>query len=247
MIFMTAVAQSMVITMICSAYVGERISGLKHLMTVSGMRLKAYWLGSFVFDFVKMEVVALTTIALFYGFNLGYDSCQVCFLLYPLAALPYTYVMSFLFQSESACQTYVMFWHFMTILTVSTVGFSLRAVDGIFDETDLLHWALRFVSPSYCLGSSIYLDVSADLITSSRAPFGGYAPSDDWALMNVTGDAISLCLHGVFWTIVLIWIETRVRVQSVGKVGFNGSPDEDVIAEAKRVKTSKDILKVHEL
>jgi ATP-binding cassette subfamily A (ABC1) protein 3 len=53
-VFMTAIAYSMMITAIVSYLVVERISGLKHLQVISGMNLKAYWAGNFAFDFIKM-------------------------------------------------------------------------------------------------------------------------------------------------------------------------------------------------
>jgi len=97
----------------------------------------------------------------------------------------------------------------MSILTLSTVGFVLRSVEGLEEASDLLHWLFRMVNPSYCLGSSIYLNTSADLLASARAKRGKYLPDDQWALINVTGDIFCLIFHAIFWPIVLYFIESR--------------------------------------
>jgi hypothetical protein len=51
---MSAIAYGMIVTAIVSYLLVERISGLKHLQVISGMNLKAYWIGNFIFDYIKM-------------------------------------------------------------------------------------------------------------------------------------------------------------------------------------------------
>ena len=101
-IFMTAVSYATLMTMICSFLVNERVSGLKHFQLISGVKLKSYWLGNFLFDLVKMYVTVLVSVALLWGFDMGYTSCQYCFLAFPFAVLPFTYVFSFVFKSEAS-------------------------------------------------------------------------------------------------------------------------------------------------
>ncbi len=74
-IFMTAVSYATLMTMICSFLVHERVSGLKHLQLISGVQLKSYWLGNFLFDLAKMYVTVLVSVALLWGFDMGYTSC----------------------------------------------------------------------------------------------------------------------------------------------------------------------------
>lgn len=125
---MTAVAYSTLMTMICSFLVNERVSGLKHLQIISGIQLKSYWAGNFIFDLLKMYITVLVSIILLWSFDMGYTSCQYCFLAFPFAVLPFTYVYSFVFKSEASSQTYVMFGYLMTILTLPTLIFVLRTV-----------------------------------------------------------------------------------------------------------------------
>jgi hypothetical protein len=138
-----------------------------------------------------------------------------------------------------------MFMHFMTILTVSTLGFVIRSLEGTEQMADVLHWVLRGLSPSYCLGSAVYLDASADLLTTSRASRGLELTDDDWALINVGGDIMCLVLHSILWTVILVVIETRKPKSSVtSKVSVPVFDESDVEQELKRVPSSTDVLKV---
>jgi hypothetical protein len=50
---------------------------------------------------------------------MGYDTAFMLFLAFPLAAIPFTYVLSFVFETVSAAQTGIMFLNFGCILFAS--------------------------------------------------------------------------------------------------------------------------------
>ena len=101
-IFVSAIAYSMMVVAVVSYLVVERTNGLKHLQIISGMQLSAYWIGNFVFDFLKMQVTICMTIVMFFGFDLGYENAAVTYACLPFGILPFTYVTSFIFSSDSA-------------------------------------------------------------------------------------------------------------------------------------------------
>lgn len=109
------------ITSIVSYLVVERMDGLKHLQVISGMQKKAYWVGNFIIDFIKMQLTIALTIAMFFGFNMGITSAWVTYLLFPFAILPFTYVTSFVFSADSAAQSFTMFFHFLVMAILSSV------------------------------------------------------------------------------------------------------------------------------
>ena len=90
------------------------------------MKLKAYWFGNFVVDFLKMYLTVIITLIFFEIFDMGMDTAWITFLVFPIGALPFTYLTSFLFSADSAAQTFTMFFHFLTICILSTVAFALR-------------------------------------------------------------------------------------------------------------------------
>jgi hypothetical protein len=66
------------------------------------MQRKAYWIGNFIVDFVKILILVLTTIACFFGFSMQMENASWAYLALPFAVLPFTYVTSFMFSSESS-------------------------------------------------------------------------------------------------------------------------------------------------
>lgn len=70
-VFFTAIAYSIVLTNIVSHLVTERVSNLKHVQQISGMKLSAYWVGNFIFDFAKLTITIAISIATFLLFDTG--------------------------------------------------------------------------------------------------------------------------------------------------------------------------------
>lgn len=61
------------------------------------MQLLAYWTGNFIFDFFKMQLTIVVTIAMFFALKMGFDHASITFALLPFGILPFTYVTSFIF------------------------------------------------------------------------------------------------------------------------------------------------------
>ena len=68
-IFFSAIAYSIVITIMVSYLVVERVSQLKHVQVITGMRLTSYWIANFIFDALKLYITIATTIILFHVFD----------------------------------------------------------------------------------------------------------------------------------------------------------------------------------
>ena len=90
------------------------------------MRLMAYWMVNFIFDSLKLYLTIIATIVLFRIFDQSYPSAVWVLVLFPFGIMPFTYVMSFLFTTDSAAQTFTMFCHLSIILLASTLIFLLR-------------------------------------------------------------------------------------------------------------------------
>jgi len=98
------------------------------MQMISGMNRGAYWIANFLVDLAKVELIVFISVVAFYFANLKYHTSWMTFLLWPLAAIPMTYVMSFMFTSESGAQTGTIFMNFGTILFGSTLVFFLRFI-----------------------------------------------------------------------------------------------------------------------
>jgi ATP-binding cassette, subfamily A (ABC1), member 3 len=128
------------------------------------MQLKAYWIGNFIFDFLKIEFTVAITIILFYGFDLGYNAAWVTYLVLPFGILPFTYVTSFIFTADSAAQTFTMFFNFLILSIASTFIFLIRLFPTLQKNGDRLNLLFKLI-PIYMVGSSVYCDSSCQSLS----------------------------------------------------------------------------------
>lgn len=166
-VFFTAISYSIILTNIVSYLVNERISNLKHVQQLCGMKLMAYWIGNFVFDFFKLYITIAISIFVFWFFKSGLSSSLISYALFPFAVLPFTYCMSFLFTVDSAAQTFTMFFNFLTILVFGTMVFAFRFARKLELFGDRLNWIMR-AFPSYLLADSVYFDQGGEILATIR-------------------------------------------------------------------------------
>ena len=100
--FVTACAYSMMLAAIIGQISEEHLTRLKHMQVISGVKLSAYWAGNFFVDLVKMEMAGLATALLFFLMQPSYREVMVSYVLFPFAAIPMTYVLSFAFSSVAS-------------------------------------------------------------------------------------------------------------------------------------------------
>lgn len=243
-VFFTAVAYSIILTNIVSYLVNERISNLKHVQQISGMKLSAYWIGNFIFDFCKMNVTIATSIIIFYALDTGLSSALISFALFPFAVLPFTYCMSFVFTVDSAAQTFTMFFNFLTILVFSTMIFAFRFARKLELFGDKLNWIMR-IFPAYNLADAIYFDQGGQILSdfrNRRPNLRGTIDPSPYHWKNNTADFVLSAIHFFFWILILVLIESdiskrflnilaRLNARSFPKQNSNLVVDDDVLAE----------------
>ncbi len=127
-IFFSAIAYSIVITITISYLVVERETQLKHVQVITGMRLSSYWIVNFIFDSLKLYVTICTSLLMFHLFEQDYPSATWILVAFPFGIMPFTYVMSYIFSAESAAQTFTFFCQMFVILFASLLIFILRVV-----------------------------------------------------------------------------------------------------------------------
>lgn len=174
------------------------------------MQLKAYWVGNFIMDFIKMYLTIAITLILFEAFDFGMKTAWITYLVFPIGALPFTYMTSFLFSADSAAQTFTMFFHFLTICILSTVAFALRLAPEQQANGDKMNFAMKAI-PTYSLASSVYCDASCATLADlrERIPDGTGEPlsADVWHISNNLIDVLMPIPHLLFWGLVLVLIE----------------------------------------
>jgi len=170
------------------------------------MSLPAYWISNLIFDLFKGLIPSAIVIGLIYAYDLGWTNSWVMFLLYPVGVIPFSYVTSFLFQTENVAQTITIFMHFVFAGIGAIVVFILKIIDSTKEVGDILGWVFKIV-PSFCLTDTIMFD-------SSKARLFLIRPSlkkdSDFDVTLIGGNVLLLCVHFVFWLFILLLIENGV-------------------------------------
>lgn len=151
----------------------ERAGNVKHLHMLCGLNKAVYWLSAYVWDllwYCAFVVLMLIEYLIFQDqFYTGRDELPLFALLllcYGLAAVPWMYLLSFLFKSPATAYVFLFCLNFVS-------GFLFLVVDAIIvqleqrDNDDLLHYTLVWLPiPAYTLGRAMmYLNLDKPLTT----------------------------------------------------------------------------------
>lgn len=95
--FIFAICFALIPVTVVSYLINERKASLKHQQVVSGIMMPAYWMSNYIVDFIKLMILSLIAICFIYIYGVTIDYVWLALLLYPFAAIPYTYFWSFIF------------------------------------------------------------------------------------------------------------------------------------------------------
>ena len=214
----------------------------------------AYWAANFVVDLLKMWITVGFTVTCFWMFSLNYATAWRTYIMFPIGAIPFSYVVSWIYQSVSAAQTGTMFLNFGLMLFGSTVIFYLRWMPEHEKNGDILGQVLRLFPP-YILGAAVHYDASsANLYEYRLATINGKGLNLDkepWHYTNHGGDFYALVAHFFYWWLILLVLEyaggrknqLECRIKSnLKKTWYDEDQefDEDVTAEAQKVNKLED-------
>ena len=128
-VFVVSIGFALIPASMVSYIVSERTKNLKHMQLLSGMSLTAYWASNMIFDILKAMIPSGIVIGLLSAFDFFYDDVWRVFLLYPLGIVPFTYVSSFVFQSDTVAQTVTIFFHFVLAGIGAITRYILRVIE----------------------------------------------------------------------------------------------------------------------
>lgn len=201
--FVVSIGFALIPATVVSFILNEREKNLKHQQVISGMSLTAYWISNLIFDLFKGMIPSAIVIGLIYAYNMEWDNTWLLFILYPIGVIPFTYVSSFLFSSENVAQTITIFLHFVFGGIGAIIVFVLRLIESTWVAGDILQWVFKII-PSFCLTDTIMFDSSKARTFLLRPEL---KKDSDWDINLLGGNVLVLCLHFIFWLIVLFFIE----------------------------------------
>lgn len=166
-VFFVGIGLAMIPCAMISFVLKEKMDNLKHMQLISGMSLPAYWISNMIADIAKVYIPLVLIVLLSLIFNCNYPGVWLLFLLLPLALVPFTYVTSFMFNSDTGAQILTLLMHFLVCVILATAVYFLQLIPETFAAGDKLRWWLC-IFPTYCVMNGILWSSSGQNIIKAR-------------------------------------------------------------------------------
>eukprot|EP00058_Branchiostoma_floridae_P014356 XP_002599844.1 hypothetical protein BRAFLDRAFT_95534 [Branchiostoma floridae] len=241
--------------------VNERQCKAKHIQFVSGLDPVTYWVATFVWDMINYLVPWLCLVIMFAAFNTddfggeNLGTVVTILLLYGWAALPFTYMVGFMFDSPLTAYSLITFLLSMVTLGSIIAVFILGSVTGDEDIAEILNFVFLLL-PTHALGKG-FIDLSTnsqlrDQCTSSdfnkqaceASNVTYYENNFEWNTPGVGQSVAYLAGEGLVYFLITLLIEfkffTSLCFREAAKDGGSEGKveDEDVAEERKTVLNS---------
>jgi len=136
-------------------------------------------------------------------------------ILYPLAIVPFTYITSFFFASDTVAQIMTLFLHFMLGGIMPIVIFVLQNIPSTADLGDSMRWWFTPI-PTFCIGEGIIFSSTVTLLNISRNGLiaAGFDVStvdtNVYAMTNLGGNYAIMVSCSIICVILLVVIEADI-------------------------------------
>ena len=208
-IFFVAIAFSLIPANFVTIIVKEKINNSKHLMRVSGINILAYWIVNYIYELAKYYFTCGICLLLLWAFSFYKKYLYILYLIYGPAMVSMTYVLSFLFDSESNAQNGIILLNFLLGALGSTVLLLLRALDNIKGVAKILQNIISIL-PSFCFNFGYSLLLNKIIIYVIDYPDEWYFFEDSVLLKKfnlLLSNIIYLCVEFVLYSFALGLIE----------------------------------------
>ena len=209
-IFFVAIAFSLIPANFVTIIVRERLNNSKHLMRVSGISITAYWIINYLFELVKYYFTCGICLLLLYAFDFYKEYLYIFYLIYGPAMVASTYILSFLFSTESGAQNGIILLNFLLGALGSTVILSLRSLDNVKEIGKIIQYIISLL-PSFCFNFGYSMILNKYMILMIDYKDNWYMLPDNYILKKfilLLGPILYLAGEFVVYTLILILIES---------------------------------------
>lgn len=230
--------------------VREREVKAKHQQVVSGISIPAYWMSTYIWDWVSYQPTVWMFIILIASFpntdelagitNHALGRTIGLLQLFGGAIAGFSYLTSFCFQTPSGAQIALIFIVFILGLILSIIGIVLRLIESTRDPyNDYIRYIFS-IFPPFALGDGLHSLALIDTYSAIELTGGAKYSSTDWVITGIPLLFLGWeCFAYIFFTIVYEYLMAIPSLQSLfATKQFPPVPaalkDEDVLAEESR-------------
>ena len=208
-IFFIAIAFALIPANFITIIVKEKANNSKHLMRVSGINIAAYWIVNYIFELVKYYFTCGICLLLLWAFSYYRNYLYILYILYGPSIVSVTYILSFLFESESGAQNGIILINFLIGALGSVVILLLRALDNVKLIAKIIEYIIAIL-PSFCFNFGYSLLLNKIMIYAADYPKEWFFFEENEILKHfnlLLSMIIYLCVEAVLYTLILVVIE----------------------------------------
>lgn len=216
LVFFISVAFALIPANFITIIIKERELNTKHLQIISGITVSSYWISNFIFELLKYFFTGGICILFIVAFDTYVEHLVLLVFLYGLSMVSFTYIMSFLFKTESTAQNFVILINFFFGALGGTVILVLRIIPDTVSIGKFLAFPFRLF-PSFAFSYGYNQLLSINLLMAGDYPDTFMLMEPDALSMDYAGsDILFLGLGFIIYTIILIVMEMS------RSFGYNG-------------------------
>ena len=208
-IFFVAIAFSLIPANFVTIIVKEKLNNSKHLMRVSGINIVSYWIINFLFELAKYYFTCGICILLLWAFGFYKEYLYILYLIYGPPMISLTYILSFLFSTESGAQNGIILLNFLIGALGSTVVLLLRAMENIKQAAKVIQYIISLL-PSFCFNFGYSMILNKYMILIADYKDNWYYLEDNFILKKfnlLLGPILYLVIEFFVYTLILTFIE----------------------------------------
>ena len=244
-IFFISIAFALIPANFITIIVKEKINNSKHLMRVSGINILSYWLVNYIFELTKYYFTTGICLILLYAFGFYKNYLYILYLIYGPATVSVTYILSFLFESESNAQNGIILLNFLLGALGSVCILLIRALKNAKTVGKIIEYIIALL-PSFCFDFGYCLLLNRIMIYQADYPNTWYYFPDSEMLKHfnlLLSMIIYLSIESVLYTAILAIIEIvayKSKQVFEEKIGTDIN-DSKVLKEIERANDEQDL------
>jgi len=198
LVFFVSIAFALIPANFITFLIREKLLNTKHLQLLSGVSKFNYWLSNFIFELIKYYIIAGSISIVIYLFDDYVKYFWIFYVLYGPAMIMFTYMLSFLFETESSGQNGVILLNFLLGTLAGNVVLVFRVLPDFVNTGKLLANLFRIV-PSFALTYGYSQLLLSDLLILVDKNF-----KPDVTMINLDYAGMDVVFLGVCFGISLI-------------------------------------------
>lgn len=212
-------------------YIIREKNNTKHLQAVSGISYLAYWLANFIVELIKFYITGGLILLIILAFDKYESYLYALYLLYGLPMVVLTYLVSFIFVTESGAQNFIIAVFFIIGALGGSVVFFLRLLEDLKTIAIALGYIFRVVPLfAFCNGYSLLLNEDA-VFFADNPDAKRYEPLEILSVNYVGLDLLYLGLTFILYAILLSLTEMFSSKLAINKFKNNHKEDTNLVSD----------------